>query len=247
MSPRLRFLPPGMPVAFVASFIAAFVAVFFGGAFARASAAPGATAPADREIRMTVAGDSLALGIGASDSARGFAFDLFERVRAEHAASEVTNLAIGGATARDVLRLEVPRIDASHPTVILVEIGANDLVRRRSAGAFASDYRALVEAIRRASPRATIVLFNVPDIAVSPIFERSIKPALHRLALAYNVTVAREARRIGAPVVDLFDFSKRADSDPGRYFSADQFHPSDEGHAAIAASAWPTVRRAISR
>lgn len=195
---------------------------------------------------MTVAGDSLALGIGASDSSRGFAFDLFERVHAAHPASEVTNLAIGGATARDVLRLEVPRIRATAATVILVEIGANDLVRRRSASDFARDYRALLDAIRRASPRSTIVLFNVPDIAVSPIFERAAKPALHRLALAYDAIVAREARRIGAPVVDLFAFSKRAGSDPARYFSADQFHPSDEGHAAIATSAWPTLRRAIA-
>jgi len=197
-------------------------------------------------VRLTVTGDSLALGIGASDSSRGFAFDLFERVRAERPASEVTNLAIGGATTEDVARLEIPRIAATRATVIFVEVGANDLVRRHAAGAFARDYHALVDGVRRSAPGARIVLFNVPDVSVSPIFERPAKPALHRLALAYNAIVAREAGRIRAPVVDLFAFSLRATTDPAKYFSADQFHPSDDGHAAIADAAWPIVRATLA-
>lgn len=198
-------------------------------------------------IRLTVAGDSLALGIGASDSSRGFAFDIFERLRAERPTSEVTNLAIGGATAEDVVRLELPRIRETRATIVLLEVGANDVVRRHPVAAFARDYHTLVEGVRRNAPGARIVLFNVPDVSVSPIFERSAKPTLHRLALAYNAIVAAESRRIAAPVVDLFAFSKRATSDPARYFSTDQFHPSDDGHAAIADAAWPIVRAVLRR
>jgi len=198
-------------------------------------------------VRMTVAGDSLALGIGATDSSRGFAFDLFQRVRAEHPTSEVTNLAIGGATTQDVVRLELPRIAVTHATVILLEVGANDVVRRHPALGFARDFHRLVEGIRRNTPGARIVLFNVPDVSVSPIFERPAKLPLHRLALSYNTIIAGEGRRIEAPVVDLFAFSKRAMTDTVRYFSADQFHPSDDGHAAIAAAAWPILRALIAR
>ena len=208
----------------------------------RAAADSGTNDP----VRMTVAGDSLALGIGASDSSRGFAFDLFERIRALRPQSEVTNLAIGGATASDVVRLEIPRIRATQASLIVVEIGANDVVRRHSAATFARDFRTLLDGIRRSAPHARLVLFNVPDISVSPIFEASAKAPLHRLALAYNAIVTAQGRRMGAPVVDLFAFSKRASADPARYFSADQFHPSDEGHAAIASAAWPTLRRAIA-
>ncbi len=198
-----------------------------------------------RGVRLTVAGDSLALGVGASDSSRGFAFDLFRRMRETRPGSEVTNLAIGGATASDVARLELERIAATQPDVIILEVGANDLVRRHSANSFDADYRRLTLGVRRAAPRARIVLFNVPDIAVSPIFENPAKPGLRRLARAYNATVASAAHRIGASVVDLFKFSQAARKDPARYFSADQFHPSDDGHAAIATDAWPTIRRLL--
>ena len=196
-----------------------------------------------RGIRMTVAGDSLALGVGATDSGRGFAFDLYRRVDAAYPRSEVTNLAIGGATTADVTRLEVGRIAPTQPDVILIEAGANDLVRRRCPRSFAADYALLVASVRRAAPRARVVLFNVPDISVSPIFDPPSKPELRRLAVAYDATVSRVARAARLPVVDLFAFSQRARSDPTRYFSADEFHPSDDGHAAIADAAWPTLRR----
>ena len=198
-----------------------------------------------RGVRLTVAGDSLALGVGASDSSRGFAFDLFRRIRKARPGSEVTNLAIGGATANDVARLEVDRIAATTPDVIILEVGANDLVRRHAANAFAVDYMRLAIGVRRVAPRARIVLFNVPDIAVSPIFEAPAKPGLRRLAHAYNATIVSVAKRIGASVVDLFKFSQAAGRDPARFFSADQFHPSDDGHAAIASDAWPNVSHAL--
>lgn len=216
-------------------------------ALAGTSPSAGAVSPATSDVRMTVAGDSLALGIGASDSSRGFAFDLFERVRARRPASQVTNLAIGGATTADVVRLELPRLARTRPTLVLVEVGANDVVRRHSAREFARDFRALVDGVRRGAPHARLVLFNVPDVSVSPIFEAANKPALHALAVGFNAIVAAEARRSRASIVDLFAFSKRATADPSRYLSADQFHPSDDGHAEIARAAWPTIATAIDR
>ena len=203
-------------------------------------------ATSDRAVRVSVAGDSLALGIGASDSSRGFAFDLFRRIDSERPGSEVTNLAIGGTTAVDVERLEVPRLTATHPDVVLLEVGANDAVRRRSSTSFARDFASLVRALRHAVPRATVIVFNVPDVAVSPIFENAAKPKLRKLVGDYNRTVRTVAGGIGAPIVDLYAISDRARSNVDRFFSADLFHPSDAGHEAIAAAAWPIVRRSIS-
>jgi lysophospholipase L1-like esterase len=191
---------------------------------------------------MTVAGDSLALGIGASDSSRGFAFDLFRRVVTLRPGSEISNVAIGGTTARDVLRLEIPRLAETEPSVVLIEAGANDAVQRRSAAEFARDYGALVAGVRRAVPHARLVVFTVPDVSVSPIFETGSKRALHKLVVAYNRPVTEQAARAHASVADLDAFSLRARGDTLRYFSADQFHPSDAGHAAIADDAWPVVR-----
>ncbi len=237
----------GRPTSIVVAMVLAATVVATGAKNVSATETDDATRTAEPDVRLTVAGDSLALGIGASDSSRGFAFDLFERVRARRASSEVTNLAIGGATTADVSRLEVPRIARTHPTIVIVEVGANDVVRRHPIAEFASAYRRLIDGVHRSAPRAQIVLFNVPDVSVSPIFDSAAKPALHALAVAYNVAVAAEGKLRHDPVVDLFAFSKRATRDPARYLGADQFHPSDDGHAAIAEAAWPTLRSALDR
>jgi lysophospholipase L1-like esterase len=204
-----------------------------------------ATLPQAGGVRITALGDSLTLGIGASDSSRGFAFDLFRRVAALRPGSEITNLAIGGTTARDVERLEIPRLSATAPQLVLLEAGANDAVQHRPPATFARDYRKLVTSVRKADPGARLVIFTVPDVSVSPIFEAAAKPELHRLVLAYNAAVRSEARRAHAAVVDLFAFSQQARTNTGRYFGADQFHPSDEGHARIADDAWPVVRKTL--
>ncbi len=196
-------------------------------------------------VRVTVAGDSLALGIGASDSSRGFAFVLYRRIAALRSGSEITNLAIGGTTVRDVRRLEIPRLAATTPQLVLLEAGANDAVQHRAPAAFARDLSELMRAVRRAAPAARLVIFTVPDVSVSPIFEAASKPGLHRLVVAYNATVRAEARLAHASVVDMYRFSEQARSDSGKYFSADQFHPSDDGHAKIATDAWPVILEAL--
>ncbi len=200
---------------------------------------------AAQAVRMTVAGDSLALGIGASDSSRGFAFDLYRRIAATHPGSEVTNLAIGGTTIADVLRLEVPRVKMTAPNVVLLEAGANDAIRRTRPDAFARDYERLVRELRQAAPASKIVLFNVPDVALSPIFDAASKPGLRHLTNAYNIAIAKTARRTGCTLVDLYSLTARQRGDAARFLSADQFHPSDAGHEAIATGAWPQVRSAL--
>jgi lysophospholipase L1-like esterase len=198
-------------------------------------------------VRMTTLGYSLALGIGASDSGHGFSFELYRRVAVLRPGSEITNLAIGGTTADDVRRLEVPRLARTEPQIVLLEAGANDAVQHRSAAAFARDFRALVASVRRSAPAARLVIFTVPDVSVSPIFEPGTKPQLHRLVVAYNESVFAQARRAHASIVDLYRFSEQARVDSGRYFSADQFHPSDDGHRKIADDAWPVLRNALAR
>ncbi len=209
------------------------------------AATPPAASANAASVRLTVAGDSLALGIGASDSSRGFAFDLYRRIAASRPGSEVTNLAIGGTTVADVLRLELPRVAATAPSVVLLEAGANDAIRRTPPAAFARAYDRLVRSIRRAAPRAKIVLFNVPDVALSPIFDAGSKPALRRLTAAYNLAIAATARRTGSSLVDLYALTARERGDAARFLSADQFHPSDVGHRAIADGAWPALRATL--
>lgn len=197
-----------------------------------------------KPVRLAILGDSLAFGTGASEPTNGFAFRIYERIARERPGSEITSYAIGGTTVTDVLRLEAGRLRGTQPDVILLCVGGNDVVRRTDPGAFARAYDELVATIRRAAPHAKLVLFGVPDVAVSPLFADFDARSVGDRSRVDDAAVRAAARRSGASFVDLFALSQAARTSLG-FFSSDQFHPSDDGHDRIARRAFPIVERAL--
>jgi lysophospholipase L1-like esterase len=201
--------------------------------------------PTGRAVAISVLGDSLAFGTGASEPTGGFAFRLYESIERERPGSEITSDAIGGTTVADVLRLEAARLRGTHPDLIILCVGGNDVVRRTDPRAFARAYSQLVDTIRNEVPHAKLVLFGVPNVATSPLFADFDARAIALLSLADDTAVRANAARTGAGFVDLFALSQSAKDRPG-FFSSDQFHPSDDGHERIAALARPTIERALA-
>jgi len=196
-------------------------------------------------IEIAVLGDSLALGTGASDSARGFAFDVYHSLAITHPGSEITNYAIGGSTAADVLRLQVGRLRERRADFAIVCVGGNDVARGVDPESFARSYDALLGAIRRTAPRTHIIAVGVPNVAISPLFADHASQ-IRRLAVEDDRAVREAAAKHGADYVDLFAVTNGL-RDPAVFLSADRFHPSDSGHAVISAAVLGVFLRALSR
>jgi lysophospholipase L1-like esterase len=205
------------------------------GAASRAATAPG-------PIRMTVVGDSLAFGIGATDPTNALGFRIYRALLADRPGTEVTDLGIGGSRVADVTRLQVAQIAADAQLVVVIA-GGNDVVRHTLPARFASDYAALLAAIRRRVPSAAVVVCGVPDVARSPLFSDAFAKT-EALSREDDGAVKRAAAATGSAFVDLFDFTHGHAGGP-EFFSSDDFHPNDAGYAALAAIAIPVVRRAL--
>ncbi len=199
-------------------------------------------AAATRALHIVALGDSLALATGASRSDGGFIFPAYRQLLATYPGSMLDNVAIGGSTAADVLRLQLPRIAPIAPDIAILCVGGNDVVRRTPREEFARTYHALVATLRTAAPRAKLICCGVPDVAVSPIFadERADVAAL---SAADNDVVRATAQRAGASYVDFYAITSGHGSD-GRFFSRDRFHPSDAGYALLSAAFVPVLRTA---
>lgn len=202
-----------------------------------------AATPSAPPVQLAVLGDSLAFGTGAGDTSGGFAFRLYRAIDAARPGSEITNAAIGGSTAADVLRLQVARLRERRFDVVILCVGGNDVVRDVPSAAFARSYRRLVTAVRAAAPNAALVAVGIPDVSISPLFADHAA-AVRRLAQADDRAARNAALAAGARYVDLFALTRRARETPG-FLSQDRFHPSDEGHAQIAALALPVVEAAL--
>jgi lysophospholipase L1-like esterase len=206
-------------------------------AIARAETASG---PA---VQLAVLGDSLAFGTGAGDTSGGFAFRMYREIAATRPGSEITNVAIGGSTAADVLRLQVARLRERRFDVVILCVGGNDVVRGIPTAAFRRDYRRLVGAISAAAPGAALVAIGVPDVSISPLFAEHAAN-VRRLAAADDRVARAVVRRAAGRYVDLFTLTRHIGNAAG-FLSQDRFHPSDEGHAQIAAEALPAVEAAL--
>ncbi len=185
----------------------------------------------------------MALGTGAGDTSGGFAFRIYRAIDAQRPGSEITNMAIGGSTAADVLRLQVGRLRERRFDLVLVCVGGNDVVRGISQHVFARTYRKLIDAIHVTAPGTPVVAIGVPDVSISPLFADHAA-AVRELARADDRAARAIAASTGTRYVDLFALTRRM-RDAAGFLSLDRFHPSDEGHAAIAAQALPAVERVL--
>jgi lysophospholipase L1-like esterase len=211
---------------------------------ARRSPAAPATTSRLPAVRIVALGDSLALGTGASAPENGFIFQSYRRVLAERPGSRIDDLAIGGATVADVLRLQVPRLAYEPADVAIVCVGGNDVVRRTSPARFAATYGELVARLRAALPATRLIVCGVPDVALSPLFSGRDTATIARLSAADDGAVRAIAKRSAAAFADLYAVTRRDRADANRLLSDDRFHPSDAGYATFAAVLSPLVLQA---
>lgn len=177
-------------------------------------------------LRMVWLGDSTAAGVGAS-SADGA---VPRRVaRALDRPVDLTVRAISGARISDVLAHQVDDLASLAPDVVLVSIGANDVVHLTSKGAFRDRYRELVE---RVPDSALLVVLGVPDMGAPDRFAQPLRGIASWRGHVLDGVSRSIAREAGAAYVDVAGETgpaMRADRD--RTFAADHYHPSDAGYA----------------
>ena len=193
-------------------------------------------------LRMLVFGDSTTAGVGVDRAEEALPTRLAELVAAERGRPvHVTSYGWTGARVADLLRDQLPRAlgplregqtQPVLPTadIVAVVIGANDATHHTPPRRFRAELRLLLREIRRAAPRAELVLAGVPVFRgalrqVEPLmlltdqFGRLLRRAQRDEALAAGIAFADLARD-ATPRMRL-----RRDA-----LSTDDFHPSAVGY-----------------
>jgi lysophospholipase L1-like esterase len=188
-------------------------------------------------------GDSTGVGVGARKGG-GYVARLFERIERVRPGSRLVNLCASGATTGDVLRAQVGRVGEAKPSLVTIGIGINDLTRQLPAEQFARNFDEIVARLR-AQTGAPAVVSNLPDISHSPAVPAFFREEARRRLCEYNERIAAAAARHGLHFADSFEKSAAVIPEHPEYFSADGFHPSEEGYEFWAFEMWPVVKQAI--
>ena len=177
-------------------------------------------------LRLLVLGDSTAAGVGAQtqhDALPGnLARELGTRWRMDVA---WTAMGANGATARDLVERYLTSATANRYDFVFLSIGANDALGIRSRRAFGRDIRMILDALRAASPDATIMMSSLPAFFR---FELLPNPLRFNLYL-HSQNLEREARRIVASYPGVIMSPPPPPYTEG-FFATDLFHPSASGY-----------------
>lgn len=175
-------------------------------------------------LRIVGLGDSLTAGwmVG-----RGFferTCDLLEALVPDLALTRV-NAGVPGDTAAGGLS-RLPALLAGRPDVVLVQFGINDCIAGGQLGAFRRDLGRIVRATQAA--RASCAL-----LTSCPLQD----PRAARVVAPWYQEVRLQGRALGIPVADLaLAWSADAGDGGTALWQADGVHPTDAGHARMAAS-----------
>jgi lysophospholipase L1-like esterase len=159
-------------------------------------------------------GDSMTLGIGASDWDQGWVGQLRRRLSRDGRPYRVLNLAFSGARVADVLDRQLPELDrlGARPDLVTVLIGSNDTMRRARREALPGAYATLLD---RLPPGAVVATLGGAHAVTA-----TISDLIRTAAPGRGLIVADVVR--GGPA-----------SWRGR-LARDHFHPNDLGYAGLA-------------
>jgi lysophospholipase L1-like esterase len=177
-------------------------------------------------------GDSTAAGVGASRPASALPQQVAQLLGQP---VRLTVLAHSGARVADVLRLQLPRVAALHPTEVFISVGANDATHLTRRSRFRRDYERLVAGLPVSVTR--LVLVGVADLGGARRLAQPLRAVAGWRGRALATDIDNLARRRHATYVDIARGTGPAfRREPKRYFFSDHFHPSDAGYHL-----WATV------
>ena len=190
----------------------------------RPSDEPSKAEPPLRDFdRLVVYGHSMPEGGGASDEMHGYAV-----LTAEATGLELVNRAEGGTVASTAANTMAASPSAGPRDAVVIHTGMNDIFRRGD-DAVAQGREAIQQLLAGTADagRRVLILECQPSSWLDTPPHRDLQAPYD----AWNAMLVEEA---GAwPDVDVLDTCARWD--PLQYTDPPKYHPSDEGHALIAA------------
>jgi acyl-CoA thioesterase-1 len=172
---------------------------------------------------VLVLGDSLSAEYGLTRGS-GWVALLDQKLKAEKIDATIVNASISGETTSGG-RTRLPALLAQHhPSLVVIELGANDALRGLPLAAAEANMRAMVEMARKDHAQVLLVGMRMP-----PNYGRDYT---ERFFGMYK-TVATQLK------TPLVPFMLEGVAEKPALFQADRLHPTAQAHPAILANIWP--------
>ena len=177
-------------------------------------------------------GDSLSAEYGLARGT-GWAALLGQRLAAEKKPYEVVNASISGDTTSGGRARLAALLEKQQPAVLIIELGANDMLRGLPVASSRENLLAMVRAAKAAGAKVLLVGMQVP-----PNFGRAYVESFG----AMYAELARQEKVSLVPFL-LAGVADRADA--ADWFQQDRIHPLAKAHPLILDNVWPALKKLL--
>ena len=175
---------------------------------------------------VLVWGDSLSAGYGLRPQQSWPAL-LAERISAARLPHKVVNASISGETTAGGLARLPAALETHKPSVVVIELGANDGLRGLPVKAMATNLQAMVDASRKAGAQVLLVGMHMPP-NYGPEYTSRFEAAYRDIARANRLR--------------LVPFMMEGFADQPGYFQADGLHPVAAAQPLILDTIWRELK-----
>ena len=182
--------------------------------------------PSNPTKQILVAGDSSAVGLGASNPKETIA----GRIGQQFPDWDITNLGVSGANLKDLLHV-LRRQDKKHYDLIVLQIGGNDITHFTPYETIRSELAKVISLSSKLSSK-TIIL-TAGNIGSAPVFNWPLSAIItDRTLNVREIFIDEVAKNKTISYVDLFKDSKDDPfvKYPKKYYAQDLFHLTGDGY-----------------
>lgn len=200
--------------------------------------------PGAEELTFVVLGDSTAAGVGASEPGNAYPQLLARRLADDGYRVDLQVFGASGARVADVRSEQLEKTIEADPDLVFIGIGANDVTHLTPLDDIRTDVGFALDKLETETD-ADIVIAGAPDMR-APAFWQPLRWLSGWRGRQVAGAVTDAGAEAGVAVVELArETGHRFESDPDRYHSADNFHPSADGYELWANAIYPVLSEAL--
>ncbi len=179
------------------------------------------------ELKYIAAGDSTAVGVGASSVEHSYPYLIAQDLSSSHTV-EYKNVGVTGAKTSDVINNQLSQIIKFQPDIITLSIGGNDVTHLRNPNDTVSNLKTIINTLTEQT-RARIYITNIPIVEKAPLLPYVYRKFLQQRLIKINHQMA-ELENDRVRIIDIHEFGWKNYPDIKSTFAEDQFHPNDVGY-----------------
>lgn len=175
---------------------------------------------------ILVLGDSLSAEYGLARGS-GWVSLLDQRLKTENIDAVVVNASISGETSSGGKNRLGPLLEKYRPAVVIIELGGNDGLRGLSIRASEDNFRAMINAAKKARAKVLLAGMQIP-----PNYGRDY-------ADQFAALYPKLAKETKSPLVP---FLLTGVADRPELFQSDRIHPNAQAHPVMLSNVWPHLK-----